>query len=100
MHSSLYPVGQPYLGKPSDLWALGVVLFTMLYGQFPFYDNQPHELFRKIKAADYSIPRWVASCFLHVCIVATEYFWKKTGSVLVVKHCLTVNTAVSLLWEI
>ncbi len=38
------------------MWALGVVLFTMLYGQFPFYDNAPHELFQKIKIADYSIP--------------------------------------------
>ncbi|XP_013382493.1 serine/threonine-protein kinase 40 [Lingula anatina] len=48
--------GKPYLGKPSDLWALGVVLFTMLYGQFPFYDQVPQELFRKIKAADFTIP--------------------------------------------
>ncbi|XP_064488794.1 serine/threonine-protein kinase 40-like [Ornithodoros turicata] len=48
--------GKPYLGKPSDMWALGVVLFTMLYGQFPFYDSVPQELFRKIKAAEYSIP--------------------------------------------
>ena len=48
--------GQPYLGKPSDMWALGVVLFTMLYGQFPFYDSSPQELFNKIKAAEYSIP--------------------------------------------
>ncbi|GFW52330.1 hypothetical protein TNCV_3079021 [Trichonephila clavipes] len=48
--------GQPYLGKPSDMWALGVVLFTMLYGQFPFYDSAPQELFRKIKAAEYTIP--------------------------------------------
>ncbi|GFS33018.1 hypothetical protein NPIL_270201 [Nephila pilipes] len=48
--------GQPYLGKPSDMWALGVVLFTMLYGQFPFYDSVPQELFRKIKAAEYAIP--------------------------------------------
>ncbi|GFN77476.1 serine/threonine-protein kinase 40 [Plakobranchus ocellatus] len=48
--------GKPYYGKPSDMWALGVVLFTMLYGQFPFYDCMPQELFRKIKAAEYTIP--------------------------------------------
>ena len=48
--------GEPYLGKPSDMWALGVVFFTMLYGQFPFYDNSPQELFKKIKAANYTIP--------------------------------------------
>lgn len=52
-----FPVsGRPYRGKPSDMWALGVVLFTMLYGQFPFYDSIPQELFRKIKAAEYLIP--------------------------------------------
>ncbi|CAH1389181.1 unnamed protein product [Nezara viridula] len=48
--------GKPYLGKPSDMWALGVVLFTMLYGQFPFYDSSPTQLFTKIKIADYAIP--------------------------------------------
>ncbi|XP_061176770.1 uncharacterized protein LOC133185508 [Saccostrea echinata] len=48
---------KPYLGKPSDMWALGVVLFTMLYGQFPFYDVVPQKLFSKIKAAEYSIPQ-------------------------------------------
>ncbi|XP_054273427.1 serine/threonine-protein kinase 40-like [Macrosteles quadrilineatus] len=48
--------GKPYIGKPSDMWALGVVLFTMLYGQFPFYDSSPTQLFNKIKAADYTIP--------------------------------------------
>ncbi|XP_075227343.1 serine/threonine-protein kinase 40-like [Lycorma delicatula] len=48
--------GKPYVGKPSDMWALGVVLFTMLYGQFPFYDSVPTQLFNKIKSADYTIP--------------------------------------------
>ena len=38
------------------MWALGVVLYTMLYGQFPFYDSVPQELFNKIKAAEFSIP--------------------------------------------
>jgi len=49
--------GKPYLGKPIDMWALGVVLYTMLYGQFPFYDQAPQELFRKIKSAEFVIPR-------------------------------------------
>ncbi|ELT95415.1 hypothetical protein CAPTEDRAFT_226259 [Capitella teleta] len=48
---------RPYLGKPSDMWAMGVVLYTMLYGRFPFYDSAPHELFRKIKSADYALPK-------------------------------------------
>lgn len=41
------------------MWAMGVLLYTMLYGQFPFYDEDPQELFKKIKAADFSIPRYV-----------------------------------------
>nr|CAD7569242.1 unnamed protein product [Timema californicum] len=48
--------GKPYLGKPSDMWALGVVLFTMLFGQFPFYDSVPSQLFNKIRVAAYTIP--------------------------------------------
>merc|ERR1719219_1889780 len=48
--------GKPHQGKPSDMWALGVVLFTMLYGQFPFYDSAPQELFNKIKSAEFTIP--------------------------------------------
>lgn len=53
----IYAPGNPYCGKASDMWATGVLLYTMLYGQFPFYDSDPQELFRKIRAADYSIPR-------------------------------------------
>ncbi|CAL8141939.1 unnamed protein product [Orchesella dallaii] len=49
-------IGKPYLGKPSDMWALGVVLYTMLYGQFPFYDQSPTELFRKIKTGEFQTP--------------------------------------------
>ncbi|XP_011300732.1 uncharacterized protein [Fopius arisanus] len=48
--------GKPYLGKPSDMWSLGVVLFTMLYGYFPFYDTSPTPLYNKIRAANYHIP--------------------------------------------
>ncbi|XP_034835918.1 serine/threonine-protein kinase 40-like [Maniola hyperantus] len=47
---------KPYLGKPSDMWALGVVLYTMLYGQFPFCDTSLAQLFSRIQAANYNIP--------------------------------------------
>ncbi|XP_041982997.1 serine/threonine-protein kinase 40-like [Aricia agestis] len=47
---------KPYHGKPSDMWALGVVLYTMLYGQFPFCDTSLAQLFSRIQAANYNIP--------------------------------------------
>jgi hypothetical protein len=55
--------GLPYNGKCSDMWAVGVLLYTMLYGQFPFYDGVPEELFRRISAADYCIPRGIPCSF-------------------------------------
>jgi serine/threonine-protein kinase 40 len=50
-------VGQPYDGKASDMWSLGVLLFTMISGQFPFYDSIPQELFRKIKNGRFALPK-------------------------------------------
>lgn len=63
------------------MWALGVVLFTMLYGQFPFYDSIPQELFRKIKAAEFSIPEWVSP--LSFCALIGINCWK----MLIGKYC-------------
>lgn len=48
---------KPYKGKPSDIWALGVVLYTMLYSQFPFFETKPAALFKRIKSVDYKIPK-------------------------------------------
>lgn len=48
--------GNPYQGKPSDIWSLGVVLYTMVYGQFPFYDPDPRSLLNKIRNGRFSVP--------------------------------------------
>lgn len=45
-----------YCGPPADIWAVGVLLFTMLCGQFPYRGATDEELYSKICRADYHIP--------------------------------------------
>ena len=52
-------VGEPYYGMPSDMWSLGVLLYTMISGQFPYYDDIPQELFKKIKSGKFMLPRYL-----------------------------------------
>lgn len=46
----------PYMGKPNDIWSLGIVFYTMLFGHLPFYDPIPDRLFKKIQSAEFLIP--------------------------------------------
>jgi MAP/microtubule affinity-regulating kinase len=45
-----------YCGPPADIWALGVLLFTCLSGQFPYRGATDEELYDKICRADYNLP--------------------------------------------
>ena len=38
-----------YEGKPVDMWALGVLLFVMLTGTFPFRGISEQDLYYKIQ---------------------------------------------------
>ena len=44
-----------YCGPPADIWALGVLLFTVLSGSFPYRGATDEELYNKICKADYHI---------------------------------------------
>ena len=50
---------EEYDGKKSDVWSLGVVLFTMAVGALPWKDTNQIYLFEEIKNADYRIPTFV-----------------------------------------
>ena len=45
-----------YCGPPADIWALGVLLFTILSGSFPYRGATDKELYKKIMRADYRLP--------------------------------------------
>lgn len=45
-----------YRGPPADVWALGVLLFTILCGTFPYKGSTDSELYGKISNADYKVP--------------------------------------------
>jgi serine/threonine protein kinase len=52
---------EPY-GKPVDIWACGVILYILLVGYPPFWDEDQHKLYAQIKAGTYDV-----SCFFGPC---------------------------------
>ncbi|XP_069006119.1 tribbles homolog 3 [Embiotoca jacksoni] len=49
-----------YSGRAADIWSLGVSLYTMLIGRYPFQDTQPAALFAKIRRGAFSLPDWLS----------------------------------------
>jgi hypothetical protein len=47
---------EKYIAQFSDIWSLGVLLYSMLYGRFPFKGKTQEELFQKINEAKVEFP--------------------------------------------
>jgi len=45
-----------YAGPPADIWALGVLLYAMLCGTFPFKGENDKELYKKIIRGYFEVP--------------------------------------------
>ena len=45
---------EPY-GKAVDIWACGVILYILLVGSPPFWDEDQHRLYAQIKAGAYDV---------------------------------------------
>ncbi|KAJ3333434.1 protein kinase, AMP-activated, alpha 2 catalytic subunit [Blyttiomyces sp. JEL0837] len=52
-------MSQPYDGRKTDVWAMGVILFAMLTGELPFSlepGQRPRTMYHKIARAEYRFP--------------------------------------------
>lgn len=48
-----------YRGKPTDMWTLGVILYILIYSNFPFVENTTAALFKKICQCELTLPNEV-----------------------------------------
>jgi MAP/microtubule affinity-regulating kinase len=49
-----------YDGMAVDMWALGVLLYVMLTGIFPFRGNSESDLYHRIQRGNFTIPDFVS----------------------------------------
>ena len=45
-----------YCGYAADIWSLGIIIFVMLTGQFPFRGSNEKDLFSKISRGLFRVP--------------------------------------------
>ncbi|XP_075993833.1 LOW QUALITY PROTEIN: tribbles homolog 3 [Genypterus blacodes] len=83
--------GNTYSGRAADIWSLGVSLYTMLMGRYPFQDRKPAALFAKICREAFSLPAWLspeAKCLIG-CMLRKAPAERLTASELLMHPWLT-----------
>ncbi|KAH8261452.1 hypothetical protein KR044_009386 [Drosophila immigrans] len=71
-----------YQGKPADMWSLGVILYTMLVGQYPFYEKANCNLITVIRHGNVQIPMTLSKSvrWLMLSLLRKNYTERMTAS--------------------
>ena len=52
--------GKEYVGSKADIWSCGIIMYALIWGFLPFEDQNTANLYKKILAGEYSIPRFIS----------------------------------------
>lgn len=65
---------EPY-GKAVDIWACGVILYILLVGYPPFWDEDQHRLYAQIKAGTYDVSILSLKNAFNIFIISTTFIY-------------------------
>ena len=66
--------GKKYVGISVDIWSCGVIMFALICGYLPFEDPNTANLYKKIMAGEFQIPKFISNEARELlkCILNTE----------------------------
>jgi serine/threonine protein kinase len=64
--------GRKYLGVETDIWSLGIILYTLLAGGLPFDDDDERVMKDLILKGEYEEPEWLTEGKIHPSRISTD----------------------------